>query len=279
MHSIPESLYFLPTDEPERKRLNLQNEVFRKALGNSIVFAPIKLHTGDKVLDSGTGSAAWLLDCYNANKDATFYGIDLKTDMFPRLNDEQKQQIHLDMENILQLPGLWTDSFQLVNQRLLMTAFSQENWDTALEQIYRVLAPGGWVQLVEISQCISGERSREFYAMFRDLFSKRGVLNDCADHIPKFLKDAGFDQVKAQRYELSIGGPPDSGGINAEARKSFNGANRRMLSTVVTLGIRTEEEYKEMVEDLEREWENDAQSKMIFYVFLGQKPLAAYDDK
>jgi hypothetical protein len=37
-------------------RLDLQNEVFRKALGNSIVFAPIKLHAGDKVLDSGTGS-------------------------------------------------------------------------------------------------------------------------------------------------------------------------------------------------------------------------------
>ncbi|KAG1804673.1 uncharacterized protein BJ212DRAFT_885749 [Suillus subaureus] len=279
MHSATESLYFLPTDESERKRLDLQNEVFRKALGNRIVFAPIELHAGDKVLDSGTGSASWLLDCYNAKKDATFYGIDPKTDIFPRLDDEQKRRIHLDAGSVLQLPSTWTDSFQLVNQRLLMTAFSKENWDTALEQIYRVLAPGGWVQLVEISQCISGERSREYYAMFRDLFSKRGVLNDCADHIPKFLKDAGFDQVKAQRCEVSIGGPPDSDGINAGARESFIGANKRMLSTVVTLGIRTEEEYKEMVEDLEKEWESEAQSKMIFYIFLGQKPLATYNDK
>lgn len=279
MHSVPESLYFLPTDEPERKRLDLQNEVFRKALGNSIVFAPIKLHAGDKVLDSGTGSASWLLDCYNTNKDTTFYGIDLKTDIFPRLDDEQKQQIHLDAGNVLQLPSLWTNSFQLVNQRLLLTAFSKENWVTALEQIYRVLVPGGWVQLVEISECMSGETSREFYAMCRDLFSKRGVLNNCTDHIPKFLKDAGFDQVKAQRYELCIGGPPDSEGMNAKARESFTGANKRMLSTVVSLGIRTEGEYKEMVDDLDREWESNAQSKMVVYIFLGQKALATDDDK
>lgn len=117
------------------------------------------------------------------------------------------------------------------------------------------------MQLVEISECMSGETSREFYVMFRDLFSKRGVLNDCTHHIPKFLKDAGFDRVKAQRYELCIGGPPDSEGINAKARESFAGANKRMLSTVVTLGIRTEGEYKEMVDDLEREWKNNAQSK------------------
>lgn len=37
------------------KRLELQNEVLRTALGG-IIFAPIKLRTGDKVLDSGTGS-------------------------------------------------------------------------------------------------------------------------------------------------------------------------------------------------------------------------------
>lgn len=49
-----------------------------------------------------------------------------------------------------------------------------------------------------------------------------------------------------------------------------------MLSAVVTLGIRTEGEYKEMADDLEREWENNAQSKMIVHIFLGQKPL---DDK
>ncbi|KAG0700748.1 hypothetical protein DFH29DRAFT_930669 [Suillus ampliporus] len=277
MHSVAESLYILPTDEPEGQRLDLQNQVLRKAFGNRIIFAPIELHEGDKVLDIGTGAASWLLDCYNTNKDATFYGIDLKTDIFPRLDDEQKRQIHLEAGNVLQLPSDWTNNFQLANQRLLMTALSKENWNTALEQIYRVLAPGGWVQLIEISQCVSGEPSRKFYAMVEDLFAARGILHNCVDHIPDILKDAGFDQVKAQCHEISIGGPPNSDGMNAKARESFIRASQGMESAVVTMGIRTEGEFKELVEGLERDWESDAQSKMIFYIFVAQKPSS--DDK
>jgi tRNA A58 N-methylase Trm61 len=42
------------------ERLELQNEVLRTAFGG-IVFAPIDLHAGDKVLDVGTGSGLWSL--------------------------------------------------------------------------------------------------------------------------------------------------------------------------------------------------------------------------
>jgi len=45
-----------------------------------------------------------------------------------------------------------------------------------------------------------------------------------------------------------------------------------MQTPVVKMGIRTDGEYKEMMEDLEREWEDNAQSKAIFYIFVAQKP-------
>jgi hypothetical protein len=41
------------------ERLGIQNDILRTAFGG-IVFAPIELHAGDKVLDSGTGSGLWL---------------------------------------------------------------------------------------------------------------------------------------------------------------------------------------------------------------------------
>ncbi|KAG0702268.1 hypothetical protein DFH29DRAFT_830611 [Suillus ampliporus] len=275
IHPVAKSLYILPTDERERKRLEVQNEVLRHAFGDRTVFAPIKLHAGDKVLDSGTGSASWLLDCYNANKDVTFRGIDLKTSIFPELDDEQKQQIHLDAGNVLQLPSNWTGKFQLLNQRLLIAALSQENWNTALREIYRVLAPGGWVQLVESGHCVSGEATRKHYAMLQDLFAKRGLLFNCIDHIPNILKDTGFDNITAQRHEIRVGGAGDEDRMTAKARESFVGVYKGMQTPVVTMGIRTEGEFKELVEDLEREWESHAQSKIIFYVFIAQKPPAS----
>lgn len=273
--SVAKSLYVLPTDEPERKRLEVQHEVLRNAFGGRIVFAPIELHAGDKVLDSGVGSASWLLDCYNANKDAIFCGIDLKTNIFPELDDVQKQHIRLGAGNVLQLPSDWTSDFQLVNQRLLIAALSKENWNTAVEEIFRVLAPGGWVQLIEASHCVAGEATQRHFSMLQDLFVKRGLLLNCIEHIPNVLKGTGFDKITTQRLEISLGGGDDEDGMKAKARESFIGAYKGMQTPVVKMGIRTEGEFKELVEDLEREWESNAQSRVIFYAFTAQKPFVS----
>jgi SAM-dependent methyltransferase len=218
-------------------------------------------------------SATWLLDCYNAHKDVTFYGIDLKTNIFPTLDDEQKRQIHLEAGNILQLPSIWSGKFQLVNQRLLMGGFSKENWDAALKEIYRVIAPGGLVQLVETSHWESGMAAQKHTAMFQDLFVKAGLLPDCVEHIPDMLKDTGFDQFKMQRHEIIIGGPGDEDEMNVKARKNLMGVFEGIQTPIVSMGVRTEAEFKEIMEDLEREWENNAQSKVTYKIFVAQKPV------
>ncbi|KAG1798251.1 uncharacterized protein HD556DRAFT_1440588 [Suillus plorans] len=273
--AVAKSLYVLPTDEQERKRLAVQYEVLRHGFGGRVVFAPIELHAGDKVLDSGVGSATWLLDCYNANKDVNFHGIDLKTNIFPELDDIQKQRIHLGPGNILQLPNDWTSNFQLVNQRLLIAALSKEMWNTVVDEIFRVLAPGGWVQLLEASHCSAGEVTQRHFSMLQDLFVKRGLLLNCIEHIPNVLKSAGFDNITAQRLEISLGGGEDEDGMEAKARESFIGAYKGMQTPVVKMGIRTEGEYVKLMEDLEREWETNAQSKVVFYTFVAQKPTAS----
>lgn len=275
IHAVAKSLYILPTDEQERQRLQVQHEVLRNAFGGRIVFAPIELHAGDKVLDSGAGSATWLLDCYNANKDATFRGIDLKTNIYPELDDGQKQHIQLGEGNVLQLPNDWTSDFQLVNQRLLIAALSKENWNTAVEEIFRVLAPGGWVQLVEASHCVAGEATQRHFSMLQDLFVKRGLLLNCVEHIPNVLKSTGFENITTQRLEISLGGGDDEDGMKAKARESFVGVYKGMQIPVVKMGIRTEGEFMELVEDLEREWESNDQSKVIFYAFTAQKPTVS----
>lgn len=141
-----------------------------------------------------------------------------------------------------------------------------------MDEIYRVLAPGGWVQLIEGSHCKSGEATQRHFAMLRDLFVKRGLLLDCVEHIPNILKDAGFDQVKAHRYEISLWGSADEDGIGAKARKNFVGVYKAMQAPIVAMGIRTEGEFREIMEDLEKEWENDTGARVILYTFVAQKP-------
>jgi hypothetical protein len=178
----------------------------------------------------------------------------------------------LEEENVLRLPSDWTGKFQLVNQRLLIAGLSKENWNMAIDEIYRVLAPGGWVQLVEADHCVSGEATQKHFEMLQDLFVKRGLLLNCVEHIPNILKDTGFDQVKTQSYDISIGGPADGDEIRAMARENLVGVYKAMQTPIVAMGIRTEGEFKKLMEDLEREWKLEDRSKTVFCVFVAQKP-------
>ncbi|KAH9841078.1 uncharacterized protein C8Q71DRAFT_743255 [Rhodofomes roseus] len=49
-----------------------------------------------------------------------------------------------------------TGRFKLVHQRLLIAALRSWEWTVALREIFRVLQPGGWVQLGEVGPWKAG---------------------------------------------------------------------------------------------------------------------------
>ncbi|KAK0493970.1 S-adenosyl-L-methionine-dependent methyltransferase, partial [Armillaria luteobubalina] len=194
--SSPDVYYILPSDTLEKQRLELQHALVRRALydGKSVL-APIVLKPGDRVLDSGTGSGAWALSLAEEVPSSVFLtAIDIQSKIFP---ESFPKNVEFLLYSVTDLPRQWTDKFSLVNQRFLFGALTGQQWKVALQEIYRVIAPGGWVQLVDgvtIPEHI-GPFSAKIGNLWSILFAHKGLLVDAVKCLPDMLTQAGFINV------------------------------------------------------------------------------------
>ncbi|KAK0432275.1 hypothetical protein EV421DRAFT_1850009 [Armillaria borealis] len=163
--SSPDVHYVLPSDALEKQRLELQHAIVRRALcdGKSVL-APIVLKPGDRVLDSGTGSGAWVLSlAEEVPSSVSLTAIDIQSKIFPESFPPNVDQ--------------WTDTYSLVNQRFLIGALTGPQWE-----------------LVE-GTIISGHMgpfSTKISNLWSALFVHRGLLIDIVKRLPDMLTQAGF---------------------------------------------------------------------------------------
>lgn len=68
--------WWLPDDEAEQDRLDLQHEMFVYQMDRRLYLSPITNKATD-VLDLGTGTGIWAIDFADAHPEATVIGTDL----------------------------------------------------------------------------------------------------------------------------------------------------------------------------------------------------------
>ncbi|KAJ3902563.1 hypothetical protein F5879DRAFT_923761 [Lentinula edodes] len=109
---ITSKQYLLPADNVETQR--------------KLSVAPTNLTTGDRVLESAAGSG----------NTVPFH---------PSIRN------HFTVNSVVDLPNPdWTDTVSFAHQRLLVAAMNDTLWRSAVAELFRVIKPGGWVELVEI---------------------------------------------------------------------------------------------------------------------------------
>ncbi|KAF9028861.1 hypothetical protein BDP27DRAFT_1375682 [Rhodocollybia butyracea] len=196
------SQYFLPSTEDERKRLDWQNRYMTKVVfDGKLICVPTTLNPGDELLETGTGTGIWLLDvARDAHPKVSLTGIDINRHLFPT---EYPHNIAFAIHTVTNLPDSWSDRFKVANQRLLAGALTSEQWGTALSELYRVLKPGGWVQLLETgpeTTAYSGPNTKLFIDAFIALYASKGLALDIHETI---LAQAGF--VNVQKRTIAQG--------------------------------------------------------------------------
>ncbi|KAH8113562.1 S-adenosyl-L-methionine-dependent methyltransferase [Phellopilus nigrolimitatus] len=271
-HKYPGANYVLPSDEQEAARLKLQHDILKVAFEGRIILTPVNSQTGYFVLDSGVGPGAWLLDAASElSSSAILHGIDIDSRLFPRSHPSNAS---FSVNSIVSLPVHWSNKFDIVHQRLLVAALKRSEWRQALDQIYRVLCPGGWVQLGEVGTWHGGPVTEKHARMLRALFESRELLLEVSTDIPDLLRAAKFVNVRVEKRTIPLGSW--AGKYGTDARDDFMGIFRGMKTPILNSGglgfVETEEAFDCLLDELEKEWDNTRGAEFDFHIICAQKP-------
>ncbi|KAJ3711361.1 S-adenosyl-L-methionine-dependent methyltransferase [Lentinula raphanica] len=282
--------YLLPADKMETKRLDKQHDMLTALFGGSLSVAPTHLTTGDRVLESAAGSGIWALQFFERNRakgiTLDIECIDMSSAQFPA---NHPTQVHFSVNSVANLPDPeWSDTFSYAHQRLLVGAANDSLWRTAVAELYRVLEPGGWVELVElqardVSSWSVGPNSARLGALLGTLFDAKGVIEDFSVYLPEILQEAGFVNVKCEPRRASVGGELLDHTFPSHTKTGYESGMlgdlwAAMKGPVVESGgygiVDTAEEYEALVKASVREWKASKEAYTTFYAIVGQKPMA-----
>ncbi|KAF8468197.1 S-adenosyl-L-methionine-dependent methyltransferase [Kalaharituber pfeilii] len=202
-HRYQAGKYFMPNDEKEMDRLDLQYHMLNLMYGGRIYFAP--LENPRKMLDLGTGTGIWAIDMADKFPNAEVIGNDLS----PIQPTWVPPNCRFEIDDIEQE---WTHqkaSFDYIHARYLFGSI--ENWPALIDQIKIHLTPGGYVEFQETDP--SGPCSddstvppdsllSQFCAQMvhASLIARRPA--NIARHLKSMLEVAGFEDVHEKVFKL-----------------------------------------------------------------------------
>lgn len=172
------------------------------------------------------------------------------------------------------LPPEWSESFDFINQRLLFGALLREQWVEALSEMYRVLKPGGAIQLVELDPFHPVPES-PVVLYYREIHEKGfeaiGLPSDVVNNLQIMLTKAGFVDVAIDTKPTPVG--KMWGEIGSQGTSAYKGAMARMANVFLRVGpVRTEEEYGELVNKLEQDWDEQG-TQYHGAIICARKPI------
>ncbi|KZV92377.1 S-adenosyl-L-methionine-dependent methyltransferase, partial [Exidia glandulosa HHB12029] len=180
-------------------RLNSQHRYILQLIDEQFIIAPVQLKPGDQVLDCATGTGKWTVDLLTKILEISCTGVDVSPHLFP---PSPEPNITFLQHSVLALPANFTSRFTVVNQRLLLGALRLTEWPLALREHFRVLRPGGWIQLCEVH---IGPRSRRMVRLKTAMFKARGMDPDAGLHLKMWAEDAGFENVQTMEKGMPLG--------------------------------------------------------------------------
>ncbi|KAI8974676.1 S-adenosyl-L-methionine-dependent methyltransferase [Pilobolus umbonatus] len=189
--------YLLPNDNEEADRLHEQHYIFRYALQRNY-HAPVKdqLEKGINVIDAGCGPASWTLDMAKAYPQSKFTGADIS---FISTNNHDLNNLSFETCNITGESPFPDNTFDYYFQRLLVAGLSKSNYEAALKNAFKILKPGGYIELVEPnlgSFYNMGPILEKLLGTMSYIMEMRGMTPNLGENLESLLECAGFVNIK-----------------------------------------------------------------------------------
>ncbi|KAF6799493.1 methyltransferase domain-containing protein [Colletotrichum musicola] len=199
-HRYKEGKYFLPNDEQEQGRLDLQHEIALRILNDKLGLAPVE--NPQRVLDIGTGTGIWAIEYADRNPGSDVLGSDLSPIQPQYVPSNCRFEID-DAED----EWLYTEQFDYVHGRHLTTSIF--DFPRLLGQVYEHPRPGGWVEFQEtvidfraVDGTLEGTALRRWNDSLLEGMRRAGRDGRAALGLAGRMRAAGFRGVEERRFAV-----------------------------------------------------------------------------
>ncbi|KAF9942135.1 hypothetical protein BGZ65_008780 [Modicella reniformis] len=258
----------LPNDAEEVDRLHLEHYIYKLIMGNKNIHVPIPKESA-RVIDLGCGPATWTMDMATELSAINFVGVDISS-IFPAAIHPRNCSFY--REDILQGTSQPNSVFDVAYQRNVSPGFTMENWQQSVQEVYRLLKPGGWFESVESDVSIqdAGPFTNMCFEHIRLSMATRNVDPLIVRSLDKIMIEAGFVDVQVKEYCVPLG---EWGGKLGQLWK-------QNISTIVETakphlakaGRITEAQVTEMAMAMTEET-REYRAYQTIYVTIGRKPF------
>ncbi|KAI8064274.1 S-adenosyl-L-methionine-dependent methyltransferase, partial [Gilbertella persicaria] len=181
--------YILPNDEIEQDRLVQVHFIYKFLFGGNfsspvrdlLSLKQLKRNSASsssnaqqwdlqplpqpKVLDIACGTGTWILEMATEFPETQFYGIDIAPIYPTTIKPSNTFFSQHDILNGLPFPN---EYFDYIHMRHVYTCFSEEDWTTVMNEIKRLLKPGGYIELRELYPLLyqMGPITHDFFKHF-----------------------------------------------------------------------------------------------------------------
>lgn len=168
----------------------------------------------------------WTMEMAQQFPDCEVVGIDYEQATLPSLADSLK---NLRFHNVVIHEGCTGfEDFEdnsadyIMMRDVWMVNSPAHRWAETLSEVYRVLKPGGWVELYEQELEVQHPGPNLFLAdhWYGEIFANCGVERNITDQLGEYLKHAGFIDVDERALELPLGEWSSIPGIK-QRKRSF----------------------------------------------------------
>ena len=198
----------LTPSEAEHQRLDDMHHFWNLLLGDLIL---PKLDCPPKqILDIGCGTGIYCLELADQYAFAEIHGVDISPIQPKYLPGNCTFYVADVME------GLWfqDEKFDFIHSRDIHSGIPGNRWDEYLSEIFRLLKPGGWLQLIEMDpwpSCDDGTLSQDsawitYLLAMKEMLDQSGVkVFGLGRELARLVEEAGFMNITEITLKVPLG--------------------------------------------------------------------------
>ncbi|KAI8048809.1 S-adenosyl-L-methionine-dependent methyltransferase [Syncephalis plumigaleata] len=262
-----ENGYILEMSIEEIDRLNHIHNVFVDISGT---LHHVSLDNPRHVVDIGSGTGIWMKNMAMKFPDTQFHGVDLFVDV---CQEHILPNCKYIQHNVFNGLPFGEQSIDYVHQQLFNIVVRTEQWPQLCADYYRVLAPGGQVEIAEIdgTQLSKGPAAQRMENWIMQSLKQRQLDLGDIHRLPQLLADTGFIGIEHRIISIPTG--CTAGKYGEMAWLGWNSFARIMLPLLLDDGVAAWEFEQTMLE-----WQREVKelpSITQLHVYSARRPGSA----